>query len=485
VAEPEAPNRTEMLIHFMALGVIVLVGVALRLTTIAQPMRYDESVTFLLFASKPLGEALSYYPVPNNHLFHTLWVHVAYLLGGNHPWVLRLPALVAGVMLIPAVYLAVRALFDRHAGLLAAALAAASSPLVLYSTNARGYTLLLLIWMLLLAVATRLPDRQGRGGWAAFAVLATLGFYTMPLMIYPFAIVAVWIALRILLEHPREERQPLVKNELLALCIAGAMTVLLYLPVVLRSGLRALVANKFVRPESWSAFVSALPEMLQDVWSQWTTAVPWPVQVLLVAGFALSLVCHRHWRVPLVPVAVACVVAMVLVQRVLGWPRFWLFLLPLYLGSASAGLSWLGGRLPVSVRRNGGVLVACGAVVLAGWLGTLLLQSGSAETGRFPEAEAVASYLKDHLQPGEAVVISIPCDWPVKYYLQRQGAPVESVNDGIATAPRVFVLVHEGMAQTLPGVLANEGLDASQWRAERRVKRFASSSLWEVRKPGQ
>src|SRR5947208_10834051 len=53
--------------HLAALGAILLWAVVLRLVYINGPMRWDESDTFLSFASRPLFVGLTYY-TPNNHL---------------------------------------------------------------------------------------------------------------------------------------------------------------------------------------------------------------------------------------------------------------------------------------------------------------------------------------------------------------------------------------------------------------------------------
>lgn len=68
-----------------ALRYLVAFAALLRVPLIFQPMRDDEAVTFTSYASRPFYASLSFYNTPNNHLFHTLLVRVAYLLFGNHP----------------------------------------------------------------------------------------------------------------------------------------------------------------------------------------------------------------------------------------------------------------------------------------------------------------------------------------------------------------------------------------------------------------
>ncbi|HSL72294.1 MAG TPA: glycosyltransferase family 39 protein, partial [Longimicrobiales bacterium] len=94
--------------------------------------------------SKPFYVALSDYSVPNNHLLSTALIRVSYLAFGAEPWVLRLPAMMAGILTIPVSYFAARALFGRSSALLCAALVATVPQLVLYSAAARGYALIVL-----------------------------------------------------------------------------------------------------------------------------------------------------------------------------------------------------------------------------------------------------------------------------------------------------------------------------------------------------
>src|SRR5215203_4846783 len=125
---------------------VLLAGALLiRLLYMRQPIRHDEAYTYLYFASQPLGSALSDYTVPNNHLFHTLLVKaVTSVLGGSLP-AIRLPAFVAGLLVVPAVYLLTRrSSGDRAAALIAMAAAAVWPELVHYSTNARGYSFIAL-----------------------------------------------------------------------------------------------------------------------------------------------------------------------------------------------------------------------------------------------------------------------------------------------------------------------------------------------------
>ncbi len=185
--------RSETGMHTALFLGIFAIGAAIRVLFLFQPIRYDEAFTYLNFASRPWAVALSDYSWPNNHIFHTALVRASYLLFGDGVWAIRLPAFVAGALVPPATYLVVRSFYDRRGALMAMGLAAASSPLVLYSTNARGYTILTVFALVLLALARDQKVKAHPGGWIAIVVVSALGAFTLPVMLYPFGIAVGWL----------------------------------------------------------------------------------------------------------------------------------------------------------------------------------------------------------------------------------------------------------------------------------------------------
>ena len=178
-----------------ALGVVTLLGLLIRLIQIDRTVDYDEAYTFIHFASRSLRYIVTDYSAPNNHVFHSLMVYLAYHIFGNHLWALRLPALMAGVLTIPAVYMAGKVFYGRNAALIAAVLVACTPMLVDFSDNARGYTLMCLFSCLILWIAAILRERSSFTGWLLLAVFSALGFYTLPVMVYPVCAVFLWLLL--------------------------------------------------------------------------------------------------------------------------------------------------------------------------------------------------------------------------------------------------------------------------------------------------
>src|SRR5213593_3439850 len=189
-------------------------------------MGSDESATFIYYASHPLPVAVTIYGSPNNHILHTALMHLSYRMFGSAEWALRLPAFLAGVAIVPLTYVAARSIGNRGA-LLAAAFSASAPVLIDYSTDARGYTMLCCFVLICAAAMAEIIRSGSRSAAWVFAISAALGFYTVPVMLYPFVMLVVW---------GRRKALP-------AAIVAILVAVALYLPVLLISGLSSITSN--------------------------------------------------------------------------------------------------------------------------------------------------------------------------------------------------------------------------------------------------
>jgi Dolichyl-phosphate-mannose-protein mannosyltransferase len=479
------PGRVELAV----VALLTLAGAVLRARYLAQPMRYDEALTYLAYVSQPLAKGLARYDYPNNHLLHTLLAHVTTTVFGNRPWSLRLPAYLAGVALVPAWWWAVRRLYPGAAGLLTAGLVAGSSPLVEFSANARGYMLLALDFALLVGVGAALLGRATPLRWAGLATLVALGLWTIPVALFPAGAVVAWLAVEALVRRPPGGRSRFLAGLGLALAGAGCLTVLLYLPVLRGWGVDAVVGNRFVAPLGEDAFWGRLPGALAETWRLAVRDAPRALVLVLLAGVALGLVGHRRLgaqRVPLLPVAVVWCAALVLVQRVVPFPRVWLFLVPLAFGTAAAGLTlaWPHRRPPWAAPLAALALFAVLAAATVASGGVLR----SRETGTLAAAAPMAAILRDRLAPGDAVLAAVPANAPLAYYLDRDGiAParyLEPPSRGLLRRRRLFVVVDTAEGQTLQGLLAGLGPGATRAPARARLLgRWPSGALYQLTGP--
>lgn len=414
---------------------ITLIGAGLRSLYANQPMRYDEAYTVVAFAARPLWNAISDYHLPNNHVFHTLLVHFSVAVFGNQAWAARLPVLLAGVFCIPAAFLAGRMLFNHQAALLAASWIAVVPVMVDYSTNARGYTLICLFSLLLMGLGAHLLKHKSLLGWLVFGTLSALGFYTLPIMLYPFGAIILWLFLSWL---AKETSQAYSSSFLLYLAVSGmvttSLTTLFYLPILLVSGSSALFGNRYIAPRSWREFTGDLPIKASNAWSFWIDNWPSLLVAFFITGLALSLVFHRRIAKQKVPFLICFVIwigAALIAQRVTPLERIWLFALPALIVVACGGLSSLLLLLPDEKLRDSGAILVALILVLVMGLATLRgdIRMKGNPAGPVADAESLAQQIASFLQPGDAVLSISPVTAPLKFYMLAHDIPVNYLYD--------------------------------------------------------
>jgi uncharacterized membrane protein len=453
--------------YLLGLLAITALGTWTRILFLSAPVRYDEAYTFIAFAMRPLNFIISNYHVPNNHVFHTILVYLTYHLFGDQLWSIRLPALLAGILIIPATYLVARLFYDRNTALFSAGLVAASSELIDFSTNARGYTLICLFWLLLLALAFYLKDHRNWVGWGLFILLAALGFYTIPILLYPFGGVMLWLFLSWLVKDtgPAYGRS-FILFWMAAGIVAGGLTILLYTPIFYESGIDAVVGNHFVSSIGWADLLASNLGRARNTWNSWNRDLPALGSLLFLAGVILSQLFHwrlSKTRLPLsLPIILWCGFALAL-QQVAPWPRIWLFLLPVFFIWAAAGLVGLLSQIPIpritAINRAGSWATIAGALVIAGLITFNVVQlqtpSISQETGAFGDTLPAAEFLKGYLKPGDTVIVTLPSNYPLKYYFVLNDIPADYFYHRKTDAPfqRAVVVVNQIFGQNLAGVI--------------------------------
>jgi uncharacterized membrane protein len=454
--------------HQIALAVCILMGIMLRLQFLHQPIRTDEALTYLQFASKPLHLALSDYAAPNNHLLHTLLVFISTRLFGSMEWAIRLPAFLAGISVIPATYLAIRVLYNKHAALLAAALIATSPVMVEYSTNARGYTLQAFLFLLCLTLGQYLIYSRNRAAWGLFSLGAALGFYTIPTFLYAYGALMLWLLANIVLANSGENRVKQVQKLILSGIATLALTMMLFAPAILVSGVGAITGNIYVEPQPFSVFLQQLPASFMETWAKWHTDIPvWLVVALLLGAMFALLRQNAQHPVPFVlPVLVWCI-PLLLIQRVIPFMRVWLYFLPVYFGLACAGLLALPLKLDTHKRIPAFTpFIAILLVLGGGWLVTQTQSPyWSTETGTFRDAELVTRYLRDELrlQPDEKVLYVHPSGESLMYYFGRYNVQLDHLERDYIEHLQFIVVLNIEYPQTIASVFGHSGIPASDY----------------------
>lgn len=446
---------------FILLILLTLIAALNRVPYLWRPMGHDEAYTYIAFASRGLRIAITDYHLPNNHVFHTILVSLATWLFGDSPAVVRLPVFLAGVSLIPAMYILARPFYGKEAGLVCAAFLASAPVLIDYSTNARGYMLISLFTVLLLALGAYVVRNRNEIGWVLMVLIASLGIYTNPTMIFPIAALYTWLLLEALFDdtNPSYGRKIYIY---MMFSIAGIMlaTAVLYAPVALYSGLDSLMGNNFIAPLGWSEFVQSVPVRMRNTWAEWNRDLPGAFSWIGIAGLGswIAFSFKRGGRMALLFVAsIIGIGSVLLILKVAPWPRVWLFLFPLVVMWITAGLLRFFQSLTHKMSADGQILqlvsgLLIGFALLAGAVRSYTyFTTKSFSPG---EVEKAAIYLSGTVVSGDVVVVTSPDAAILDYYLRRQGIDRSTLENNVSRHfRRALVLVNTGYGQDLEYVL--------------------------------
>lgn len=476
--------------EWFSLAAVTALAVAVRLPDLSQPMRYDEAATWIDYASRPLPLALSDYRFPNNHLFHTLLLHVTARVAGSEPWVLRLPAFSAGVLLVPLVWAVGRALHGPATAVGAAAFAAASTSLALYSTSARGYTILGCLTLLLALLAVRQLRNPDVAGWLALAVVTALGAWTIPTMLYPAGGIALWMYLEARAGDAALAPRQMASALRWTAVATAALAAVLYLPVVARTGIALVIGNRFVRPQRRSAFFSQLPEFVRDMAADWSRGWPAWLALLLALGAVVALVAPRRTgrhRVPLFGAVLLFAIAFLLLNGRVPYERVWLYMLPFALVTAVAGLAWpvtaaLGSIGPRRGTFGASVLFGALALVAAHHMRAHDAVRRADDTGVLRDGASIAALLADSVRAGDRVIAPAPSDLPLAYHLRARGGDPRMLRATPDSARSLWVVVNDAAGQRLPALVRGASIIEKDFGAPVLVARFPEARLFRIRR---
>jgi uncharacterized membrane protein len=248
-----------------------------------------------------LWYAITNYHAPNNHVLHTLLVHFSTTLLGYYPWAVRAPAFLAGTLIIPAAYGLGKTVYDRYAALLAAVLIAWWSVQVAYSVTARGYSLVALLSLLTLWLGMLVRREKNLVAWSLIVVLSALGFYTVPVMLFPFGVLFVWLFLENMCAEPGRGYRSKVDYTmywLVAGLASALLTLLFYSPILIYGGMKFFQISQ---PNPLNSIGQLFIENLGGMYYEWVGGVAVSEVLVLGTGILLSLIFHRRLSTLRVP----------------------------------------------------------------------------------------------------------------------------------------------------------------------------------------
>lgn len=212
--------------------ILTVLAAALRLHHLDSGLWFDEITTLVDSVRPRFLQIVTHFPGNNDHPLYSVLAHGSVTVFGEHPWSLRLPAMLFGVASIPMLYLFGSAVTTRCEALLATSILTVSYHHIWFSQNARGYTALF-FWVLLATfLLLRVLSTSGRGPVVAYGIVAALGSYTHLTMVFIVLGHALVCASALFIwrnstSDVRDWRRPAA-----AFLLGGTLTVLFYAPLL-------------------------------------------------------------------------------------------------------------------------------------------------------------------------------------------------------------------------------------------------------------
>jgi Dolichyl-phosphate-mannose-protein mannosyltransferase len=188
---------------------ITVVGAAVRLVVLHDSAFADELSTYWIVSEHGLDGVISTVHT-DAEITPPLYFVLAWFTTRLDLTVemLRAPSFLAGVAAIPLVYLVGARTVGRTAALLATAITALSPFMVYYSTEARGYELMIALALLsTLAMLVAVDDRRARW-WVLYAASSCAAVYTHYTAVFVLGAQLLWL----LWAHPEAGRPALLAN---------------------------------------------------------------------------------------------------------------------------------------------------------------------------------------------------------------------------------------------------------------------------------
>jgi len=406
---------------------VCIFAITYRVFLLDEPLQYDEAFTFVNFSSQSVVNVLSNYSVPNNHIFHSLLVFFSYHVFGNFEWAIRLPALVSGSLVIFAGFLVATRLFGRIAGYLATILCATAPTLVLYSADARGYTLYVLCFLALIWIALDIIEEDRPVSWMLLAIVSAIGAWTIPSFSYCLFSVFVWIVY----VHLKKDRRyyGIYLKVLVIGLLATTLVVILYSPVLIRFSIGSIVeqhnavAFDRIKTMEWAQFFRLNLNETSRLWASWHqgffvgTSIIFPCLALLAMMPVHS--CSQYKR-HLLPCLVLGSIVFLLFQRNAPFSRTWLFLQPIYFAYVAAGMAIILNRVRFGIRESHLAFVF-GFLILTGSFYTswTAVQGHYGLRHPFYDANTVGNFLSNNLTESDRIAVLDPPRPTLEYYLYR------------------------------------------------------------------
>lgn len=434
---------------------LIVAGAVLRVLAMRWPVMHEEAMACTGFAARSWQTVFSDLGHPSNNVFHTVLMRLSMQVFGTHLWSIRLPALAAGILVMPLFYVFVRSMFNRYIALIALGFVAGSGCLVEYSAIGQGYSLSWLGYLSALLLGRHLARTNNLVSAVLLGLASALAMWSVPTALFSVIAVYLWVFVQLSVKYRGSLNRRLMMLFFSAVLAFGA-ALLLYMPAISRHGLLTLFHPLVEGGHRWSGFLNTHQDRAFDLWA-WIndTASTW-LSFLGFVGLLFAVYISSKFRVLVVTLVLGAIPFVTLLFRV-GDPWEWAYVLFVLHLSSGIALFYLlklvqEQLLPGLAKR---LRTVVSALVMFALFGTLGMRAIADRIERFPEAAYATAWFGGILKPGVSVLVEYPWEAPLAFHMRaaRMDTGPLSAEPGQATG--VYVLVGPADGQTLPGVLAH------------------------------
>jgi hypothetical protein len=452
------PSKKESVV----IGLIVFIAAILRLQLISRPLEYDEAYTYNEFARHSLNYILSEYYVVNNHIFHTILVKISTAIFGPQPWAIRMPVFLSGLLIVFVGYqLAKKAFNNKTIGLISAFLLAILPILIDKSVSARAYTLIALFFLIGINIAYDVIRKNNSFAWALLCIITALGVFSNPIMLYPFIIIFLWLAICGFFKLFGSEYKNMM-HWLIKICVwamvSGLISIVFYSQIFRHYGILTVFnGNQVVDPLPYSKFFAQLPQFILFIYQDWKIGIPKIIFFIILIVYFASFLFKNYQLKELILFLVfpLLTISFILLQRPTNIARVWLWMVPFLLIGSAAGIYFIYDALNNPVHR---IIYKSLAVLMLGLLFFFSIKFVYPVPYQREDDSpiVITELLEETITTDDVVVLSMSADARYWYYFNLYGLPENTIR-GIKQRPfsRAFIIVYPSDEEDYETVLSD------------------------------
>lgn len=424
----EESDRSEVDLERTSFGWLIAItalALVLRVLYLNADLWLDEITPILNYGMMPAYQVVASYSSTNNHVLNTLLVNLAITLFGEREWVIRVPAVIFGVLTIPAIYWVGRLGLSRQASLAAALLLAVSYHHIFFSQNARGYTAYLFFSLLSSGVLIRALREDRLRLWVLYIVLMFLNFAALLTSVFVFAshILTCGVVLLVLRRHGFSAA-PLLQRLVAVFIVVGFLGLQLYALILPE----AFVFVRAVYPNPSTGYYLFSGEFLREILRgvsvgfgsvAFFAALPF----LVIAGAGFVILFRRHWILTLALAMPGLLTVVFLLATGLTFsPRFFLLALPVAIFATVQGIFSFSKLVARTLEKNEDIFSRklAGAMMIVISVGSLSSLRHYYSTPKQPYRASI-QYLESQREHGDIAIVIHLAETGYRYYGKRFG----------------------------------------------------------------